>query len=269
MIYTTFFSTLSLAVIYGFSILLVLASLAVGNFFGRRSARNGKIGETSIGSAVAATLGLLAFMLAFTFNMAADRFSLRKTLLLNEANALSTAFLRADLLPADDRDRVRTLIAEYVDLRDIDPLHVPDFEERLLRTEAIQQELWQLVAKLSASGYDGERLRGFYDTLNEVIDFNTARLYTGMRYQIPPPIWGALYALTALAMFGIGFQLGASRSGSAQVAVALALAFSVVIVLIVDLDRSYEGVLLVEQTPMSELNARLQAAERAPRDSAD
>lgn len=262
MIFNTPFNAPSLAVIYGFSILLVLISLAVGNYFGRRAARHDKVGESSIGGAVAATLGLLAFMLAFTFNMTADRFSQRKALLLNEANALGTTFLRAELLPPNERKRARALVAEYVDLRDIDPVNVPDFEERLARSEAIQEELWQLVAQLSAAGYDGQRLRGFYEPLNQVIDFHSSRLYVGLRYQIPPPIWAALYALSALAMFGVGFQLGAGRRGSPQVGVALALAFSVVIVLIADLDRAYEGLLLVEQTPMSELNAELQTAER-------
>ncbi|SHF25284.1 Protein of unknown function [Microbulbifer donghaiensis] len=263
--FLTQFNTISLLVIYGFSILLVLVSLAVGNFFGRRAARNGKVGEMSIGGAVAATLGLLAFMLAFTFNMTADRFNQRKALLLNEVNAMATTYLRADLLLPDEGRRVRALIAEYADLRDIDPLNVSDFDERIARSAEIHNELWQIVAQLSAAGYDGERLRGFYDILNQVIDFHTSRLYVGTFYKIPPPIWAALYALTALAMFGIGFQLGVGRRGSPQVALALALAFSVVIVLIADLDRAYEGVLIVDQTPMSELNARLAAAERMRR----
>lgn len=256
------FNNLSLSYICGLSILLVLIALGVGNFFGRLSARSGNISEASIGGAVAATLGLLAFMLAFTFSMAADRFSQRKALLLDEVNTISTTYLRADLLPPPERDRAKKLLAEYVELRDIDPADVPDFDERLARSAAIQRELWQLVARLSASGYDGQRLRGFYESLNQLIDSNTSRLYIGIRYQIPLPIWGALYALTALAMFGIGFQLGVGRRGSPQVALSLALAFAVVIVLIADLDRSYEGLLVVEQTPMSELNAQLEMDQR-------
>ncbi|WP_193163006.1 bestrophin-like domain [Microbulbifer hainanensis] len=257
------FNALSLTAVCAASILLVLIALAVGNLFGRRTARRGKSGDASLGSAVAATLALLAFMLAFTFNMAANRFIQRKALLLDEVNIISTTYLRADLLPAPERKRARALLAEYVNLRDFHPSKVVDFEERLVRSEAIQRELWQIVGQLSTSGYDGLRLRGFYEVLNELIDSNTSRLYVGINYHIMPPIWAALYVITALAMFGIGFQQGVGRRGSLQVELSLALAFSVVIVMIADLDRSYQGLLIVEQTPMSELNERLQASQRA------
>ena len=252
----------SLSVFAGFSILLVLIALLVGNLVGRRSTRSGHASESSIGSAVAAVLGLLAFMLAFTFNSAAERYTERKALLLDEVNAIGTSYLRADLLPPAERRQVRALLAEYVNVRDFDPKNVPDYNERIARSTAIQQQLWQVTRNLSDAGYEGVRLGKFLDALNEVIDFHTSRDFVGGRYRIPTPIWGALFAVTALAMFAIGFQLGTGRKGSPQVAIALALAYSVVILLIADLDRSYEGMLVVDQTPMQELNTQLQASER-------
>ena len=228
-----------------------------------RDRRAGK--DASIGSAVAATLGLLAFMLAFTFNMTAQRFEQRKALLLDEANAIETTYLRADFLSASDRNRARGLLAEYAQLRAFDPRTISEQEYlyALQRSEEIHDELWKIVARLSDSGYGTEKLRAFYIPLNQVIDFHTSRVYVGGHYRIPSAIWSALYAITALAMFGIGFQLGVSRSGSPQVAVALALAFSLVILLIADLDRVDQGLLLVDQKPMAELSQRLQRAESA------
>lgn len=256
-------ATFSLPQIYALSVLLVLAALTVGRFFGRRAARRDKSVELSLGSAVAAILGLLAFLLAFTFNMAAERFAQRKELLLEEANIISTTYLRADLLPASAREQARALLAEYVALRNLDPRDLSDFDTRLARTEAIQEELWALVVELSEGGYDPIKLRAFFDPLNRVFDRHFARVLIGLNYQIPPPIWAVLYAVTALAMFAIGFQLGISRRGSPQVALALALAFSLVILLIVDLDRSYEGFLIVDQGPMEELNRRFGADRNA------
>ncbi|WP_295803940.1 hypothetical protein [uncultured Microbulbifer sp.] len=254
----------SLGVFAAFSIILVLATLAVGNMLGRHSARQGDMNDTSIGSAVAAMLGLLAFMLAFTFNSAAERFSERKALLLNEVNAISTTYLRADLLPLGERKQARSLLAEYVALRNFDPktMESERFINLLKRSDEIQQELWQIVATLSASGYEGVRLNKFVDSLNEVIDFHTSRFFVGTHYRIPMPIWGALFAVTALSMLAIGFQLGSGRRGSPQVAIALALSFSVVIMLIADLDRSYEGLLIMDHTPMAVLDTQLQAAEQ-------
>ena len=253
---------LSLPLFGGLSILLVLITMLLGNRVGLRTARKGRMSDASIGSAVAAILGLLAFLLAFTFNSTAERFMQRKALLLDEVNAISTTYLRADLLPQTERRQARVLLAEYAAIRDFDPKDAGDFLQRLQRSEDIQDELWQIVAKLSDEQYDAVRIGRFIESLNAVIDFNTSRIHVGTRYQIPPAIWGALAAVTALAMFGIGFQLGVGRRGSLQVALALALSFSVVILLIADLDRAAQGWLIVDQAPMTELNEELQRAER-------
>ena len=66
---------------------------------------------------VAATLGLLAFMLAFTFGMAASRFEERRQAVLSETNAINTTYLRAALLPDPMSGDTRNLLREYVDVR--------------------------------------------------------------------------------------------------------------------------------------------------------
>lgn len=259
------FPEISLLGIYGLSIAVVLLALGIGFVLGRRKKyTKGGAKEASIGSAVAATLGLLAFMLAFTFNMTAERFSERKALLLEEVNAIATTYLRADFLSKTGERQARSLLAEYAQLRDFNPgdIDEEDYSRRLQRSEEIHQEIWRLVAEHADGGFDSVKLRAFYEPLNEVIDFHTRRVLVGGSYRIPVPIWVALYSITALAMFGIGFQLGASRSGSLPVAIALSIAFSLVILLIADLDRSGQGLLLVDQAPMHELSTMLQAAER-------
>ncbi|MFI2812054.1 MULTISPECIES: hypothetical protein [Microbulbifer] len=265
MTFNTFFSSLPLWGVCAFAIMVVLVSLAAGMLLGRILARGNKeVSEGSIGSIVAATLGLLAFMLAFTFNMTAERFGARKALLLEEINAISTAYLRADFLDEKGTARARELLAEYAQVRAFDPYTLDEREylRALARSEQIQASLWALVAEHESRGYGAGELRAFYQPLNEVFDYHTRRVLVGGRYQIPAPIWMALYAITALSMFGIGFQLGTSRGASPLVALALALAFSLVILLIEDLDRSYEGLLVVDQGPMAELSQQLQAAER-------
>jgi len=252
---------LSLPVFGGLSVLLVLIAMLVGKWLGLHSARKGKMSDASISSAVAAILGLLAFLLAFTFNSTAERFIQRKALLLDEVNAISTTYLRADLLPQKQEQQARALLAEYVAVRDMDPKDTSDFQQRLDRSKAIQDALWQIVAELNDQQYDPLRLGRFMESLNDVIDFNTSRIHVGTRYQIPGPIWGALALVTALAMFGIGYQLGVGRRGSLQMTLALAFSFSVVIMLIADLDRAAQGWLIVDQAPMSELNQELQKAE--------
>jgi hypothetical protein len=72
--------------------------------------------ETPVGEMVASTLGLLAFILAFTFGLAASRFDAKRQLLVDEANAVGTTYLRAEMLP-ERRDEIRALLRDYVEVR--------------------------------------------------------------------------------------------------------------------------------------------------------
>lgn len=252
-----------LSAIYIFTFALVLAALGAGVLLGRRFAhRHRGLKDSSVGTAVAATLGLLAFLLAFTFNMTAERFSERKALLLDEVHAISTGYLRADFLPVESADRAKKLLSEYAAVRDFVPGNNADYATIFMHSEKIHAELWRIVSEQVGEQYNADYLRQFVDPLNRLIDFHHSRVTVGLGYRIPGPIWSALYFITVLAMLVIGFQFGISSGGSLQVASALALTFATVILLISDLDRANEGVLVVDQTPMSELAERLRGEER-------
>src|SRR5262245_53169233 len=95
---------------------MVLISVAVGYGVGRyEDRRSCNEHEPAIGAIVGATLGLLAFLLAFTFGVAASRFDVRKQLVLDDANAIGTSYLRAKLLSAPYATETQKLLREYVD----------------------------------------------------------------------------------------------------------------------------------------------------------
>ncbi|MCQ3830013.1 hypothetical protein HXX02_11195 [Microbulbifer elongatus] len=257
-----FFHAIPLPAIYFFTVFWVIVTLWFGLVLGRRyMRRQGSEKEPSIGSAVTATLGLLAFLLAFTFNMTADRYNKRKALLLDEVNAIHTAYLHADFLKPPAARQARALLLEYATLRYFEPTSDAVTHEAIARSVAIQEGLWGLVDGHIAEGYQGAYLRQYVDPVSDIINSHTARVVVGMEYRIPGPIWLALYFITGLAMLAIGFQFGVSRSGSVQLAVTLGLTFGTVILLIADLDRALEGVIIVDQTPMAELRDTLRAAE--------
>src|SRR4029450_9243014 len=98
-------------------LLLVLLSIEGGYRLGQyRRRRSEEEKEAPVGAMGGATLGLLAFILAFTFGLAAARFDTRRQVLLDEANAIGTTYLRAGMLP-DRRDGIQALLREYVDTR--------------------------------------------------------------------------------------------------------------------------------------------------------
>src|SRR5262245_27162915 len=89
----------------------VLLAIEGGFRLGRYRRRRSELEDKPpVGEMVAATLALFAFLLAFTFSLAASRFEVRRGLVIDEANAIGTTFLRAGLLPEPHRDDVRALL---------------------------------------------------------------------------------------------------------------------------------------------------------------
>jgi len=237
----------------------ILAAIEVGFRFGSARARAQEHEPPApVGAVVGATLGLLAFMIAFTFNSTWSRFEARKSLLLDEVNAISTAYLRADLLPESQRDATRRLLREYVDLRAnvASLVRQPDgLQQIIVRSEQIQNELWRQVRAAAATS---QAPPVFVNTLNTVFELHTKRVLFAARYRIPTVIWSTLCIASFLAMVGVGFNFGLHARRSVVANVVIAIMFSVMLAMIADLDRPLTGLLNVSQEPMIELAGRLE-----------
>src|SRR4030095_8992047 len=120
---------------------VVLLSVELGYRLGKyRLSRREQEKEAPVGTMVGATLGLLAFILAFTLGLASSRFDHRRQLLLDEANALGTTYLRAGMLP-EWGEEVRRLLRDYIGHR-LDAVRSGDVTEGIRRSENIQQQVW-------------------------------------------------------------------------------------------------------------------------------
>ena len=242
---------------FGAVLVLVLLSVEGGYRLGRsrRKRSEGEV-EAPVGAMVGATLGLLAFMLAFTFGSAAERYDSRRQLVLDEANAIGTTYLRAGMLP-DRRDEVRRLLRDYVDTR-LEAVRSGKIVDGIRQSEQLQEQLWAQAVTL------GERNPGsivvglFVTSLNEVIDIHSKRLTAGVRNRIPGAIWLALLAVAVLALAAMGYHAGLAGPTRSLAQVAVALTFSVVIGLIGDLDRPQEGTLTVSQQALVDLRQSMQ-----------
>jgi len=208
--------------------------------------------ETPVGGMVAGTLGLLAFMMAFTFGLAGSRFEDRRQVVLSESNAIGTCYLRAAMLPEPMRTEVKNLLREYVDIR-LESIQQPEkLDEAISKSEALQERLWaQAVAVTEKDRSPITAL--FVASLNDVIDLHATRVMAGLRSRIPGVIWIVLYVLAVLAMEMIGYHAGLANSRRSIAAVALIIGFSLVLFLIADLDRPGQGMLRVSQQSMLDL----------------
>lgn len=227
------------------SIVSVEAGIRLAN---TASAGQSQDPEGPLGTVVGAVLGLLAFILAFTFGMASTRFDTRKQLVLDNANALSTTYLRAGLLPDSQKREVRRLLLDYVEsVLDVKPTNVTVVLERV---EDIQDQLWRQAESLTQVDMDSELRSLFVSSLNESLNLHASRKTVALDYRIPSTIWLAVFALMAVSMVIVGYQVGMSRSRRLRGMPIMVLAFSLVILMIADMDRPITGHFTVNQQPL-------------------
>lgn len=227
--------------------LLLCASLEAGYRLGRwRHLRTPDEKEQPVGAMVASILGLLAFVLGFTFSLAASRFESRRQVVLEEANAIGTTYLRASFLPEPRRHEVELLLRDYVDARIVNA-ETRELAEAIARSERLQQELWVQATEASLTAPQSISVGLFVQSLNDLIDLHAKRLLIGVRSRIPDVIWVGLLGLTVLGVSSVGYMAGLSFTRRSPAMLGLVLAFSFVLALIADLDRSQEGLLRVSQ----------------------
>lgn len=170
-----------------------VASLEAGYRLGRwRHARSSEEKEAPIGAMVGSILGLLAIMLAFTFNLAASRFDARRQTILQEANAVGTAYLRTRRLPEPQQSQIAAMLREHVDVR-IRGSHVDTVAEGIVRSEELRQQLWEQAITAAQKNPDSIMTALFLQSLNEVIDLHARRVRAGLHSRIPISLWLALF----------------------------------------------------------------------------
>ena len=153
-----------------------------------------------------ATLTLLSLMVGFSFSMASNRYDQRKNLEESEANAIGTAYARADLLPSADTARVRELLRDYIDLR-VRFYSTRDSEIRFhLRpvTQRVQGQLWSAVvtpATAAPSALTALATASMNDAIN-----SEGYAQAAMWNRIPTGAWALLCMLGVVATTLLGFR---------------------------------------------------------------
>lgn len=244
--------------VFCFTIVMIFLAVEIGHRVSLyQKKRVTSISEASICTVVAATLGLLAFMLTFTFGLAGSRFENRRQLVLEEANAIGKTYLRAGYLDEPERSNIRKLIREYVSLK-LTPLSTSDTQSFLEKADRIQDELWDETLVVAKKSPTSPRDALFIQAVSDVIDYHSKRLLEGFISPIPTIIWVALVFLTFVSMISLGYMIGLSGSRNYLATLTLNVGFTCVIYLIADLDRPREGVIRTNLQPIADLQKRMQ-----------
>ncbi len=216
----------------------------------RRRLKPGENPETAAGTISGIMIGLLAFLLAFTFNGASNNHDLRRDLIVEEANAVRTAYQRSMLLTDPDRIQVRDLLREYVDIRlKIRQLRGNDMKQAFERVMAIQRDLWSIALETQKKEPNAPMITLFTQSLNDVFDLHVKRFSAVLQGRISIIIWIILYLLMFITMAMIGYRIGLHGVRSAFMDLTLTVAFASVLLLIIALDRT-DGMLRIDPRPL-------------------
>jgi hypothetical protein len=244
-------------------ILLQLGAVGLGmrmrrRFRGERS-EDDKSADQLITSAI---LGLLALLLAFTSAMALDRFDARRVLVAQEANAIGTTWLRAQLFDEPHRSRLSRLLEAYAGNR-LALGRVTNSDERralLARNDRYLQLLWTETRSAVWPVRGLETAQGFVESMNATIDMAATRK-AARRAHVPNRLLVALLLYMSIAAFAVGTAVQRLRGhwGANTLLVLMTLTY----LLILDIDHPNRGGIRERQTPMEDLIATMRASPPA------
>ncbi|MDV5822390.1 bestrophin-like domain [Sphingobium naphthae] len=221
--------------------------------------------EDANGAIVSAVLGLLALLLGFTFALAVNRFETRRALVLEEANAIGTAYLQTQVLPQPHRERLSMLLISYTDNRVVlAQQETPESRrQRLADNDRIVNDIWAATL----AGFDSikhlDMSNALVSSVNAVIDMDTSRK-AGRMTHVPEEVFWVLivYVLVAAAIIG---YIVRSRSNF-HLACVMHVLIVMSLMLIIDIDRPAAGGIRESQYPMELLSASMHAQPRAAYD---
>jgi len=252
------FFRLSTAAVLLLLVLLVGGAAVVGTVVGRRLRERPDPVHQPVGAVQAALLGLIGLVLAFGLTMAVGRYDNRRAIVVQEANAIGTTYLRAQLLAEPTRSASLYLLRQYadsaVDLAD----QVPDsrrFDEDVQHMDEIQRALWGEAGDAVRTDPTGTAPRLYVESLNEMIDSHTDRV-TSLRNRVPSTVvilqvLGSAIAIGVLALYLALLGRGLATSLVAATVVILILFISL------DLDRPHRGLITVPDQPLVTARAEM------------
>jgi len=249
---------LAIALMFIIPFIAVLIPILLGQRYGQyRKAKTEEASHAPVGSVVAAAFGLLAFMLAITFQITANRYDARKELLLKEVTDIRSTFLRAGLIPEPYRSSTKKYLVEYVDMRVDFANDISKLEHGLVRSQQILDSLWSYTEALAQQDRSSEVYALYTTSVNDIIDAFNLRIAVGLQFRIPNAVLLVLFTISFISMFVLGYQFGISGKGNLRLIILLSLIFAIVMFLILALDSPEKGLAPVNQKPMLSLQQQL------------
>jgi hypothetical protein len=240
---------------------LMFAANEIGYRLGR--VRHGEEPERAhaVSNALKASiLGLVALLLGFSFSITSSRFQQRQRLVLDEANAIGTCYLRAELLAKDKKaelsgKRIRESLRSYTNLRLEHferALESSEFQRTTKAMDTILVELWSAVEDGVTMDHELARTSQIVPAANEVIDLSATRAWASHNH-LPPSVLLLLAACMGVSSGLMGHSSGQVGRRHLGLWIALNVLVMLVLFVVLDFDRPRRGLIQVNHAPLIEL----------------
>ena len=243
-----------------FLLILLFASLELGYRLGRRArAHADDTAKSQSGTIEGAVIGVLALLLAFTLSMSIARYETRRELVLDEANAIGTTYLRAKMLPAPFETQVADLLRQYVANRlEFYNAGIDQARQQAANEQAVQLQgrLWSVAMAASAQDNRAVPTGLFVQALNDTIDLQAKRL-AATRNIVPETVVLLLLGVAAATAAIVGYNSGLSNRRHVFAGITLIILIAVIVWVLIDLDRPSRGLIRVSQQSMIDLQDSL------------
>jgi hypothetical protein len=198
----------------------------------------------------AATFALLGLLLGFAFSGALGRFDTRRGLIVQEANAIGTAYLRLDLAPTDDQPELRRLFREYLDAR-IRVYATPTDDEAtdrsIVAAEEVQRRIWAAAIESPRGDTSQNVAPALIPAINDMIDITTVRT-VALHTRMPNAILALLLIAALSSAMTAGYAMAKREHRSILHVLLYATSIAMTIYVVLDLEHPRRGLIRLEAT---------------------
>jgi hypothetical protein len=231
--------------------LAMVACLEAGYRAGRRRMRvDAAAAHEGLGAIEAATFALLGLLLGFAFSGALGRFDARRGMIVQEANAIGTAYLRLDFAPAEDQPALRRLFREYLDARIAvyaTPADDAATDRSIAAAQALQRQIWSPALDSARRDPTQHVARVLVPALNEMIDVATIRT-AALGTRLPGPILALLLTVALSTAVTAGYSMSRRGHRSILHIVLYAASIALTIYIVLDLEHPRRGLIRLDDT---------------------
>ena len=228
---------------------LLCVAIQMGRYVGKRDHAEEGAGRAGAAAIEASVFALLGLLVAFTFSGAAQRMVERRSLLVQEVNAIGTAWLRIDMMNPADQPKLREQFRHYVDERINYYRHVANLDERdaiASKVGAIQNEIW--ASSMQSAGRSTPPFAASYvSAVNEMFDVSTSQT---VAQKVHPPLVTYLFLafLALVCGYFVGLNLAKGERGGWIHQVLYALVMTTALYIIIDFEFPRIGVIRIDQS---------------------